>query len=92
MNTGSDTRSFLTLKCMIMESIKIMATVEGTLLEIEAKQTDPNHPDFKLLQNGREMGHIHKENGHWFADEDCLLRDDIHTIGRTIDEHLNKRF
>ena len=70
-----------------------MATVDGALFEIEAKQIDPNHPDFKLLQDGKEIGHIHKENGQWLADEEaCLLPDDIHTIGRTIDEHLNNRF
>lgn len=76
-----------------MEPIKVMATIDGSLYELEAKQTDPDLPDFKILQEGREIAELHKENGEWFANEEaCLMTDDVHKIGKAIEQHLEERF
>jgi len=76
---------------LIMEPLKVMATIDGALYEVEVKQTDPLHPNFELLQDGNQIGMLHKENDKWFADpESCLMRDDVTAIGKTIDKRILK--
>lgn len=74
-----------------MEPIKVMATIDGSLYEVEAKQADPDRPDFTILQDGKEIAELHKENGEWFANEEaCLMMDDVHAIGKAIEAHLEE--
>jgi hypothetical protein len=73
-----------------MQPLKVMATIDGSLYEVEVKQTDPLHPHYEVIQDGKEIGKLNKANDKWFADEgSCLLPDDINAIGKAIDQRLS---
>jgi|GEM_PF-1442634 len=74
-----------------MEKLKVMATIDGELYEVEVKQLDPLHPDFQVFQDGEQIAALHKANDKWFGDEGtCLMPDDIKNIGKTIDKRILK--
>ncbi len=70
-----------------------MATLNGALYEIEAKQTDPLHPRFEINNAGALIAVVRKENGKWLAeDEDCLKPDEVKSIGSAIDEKTKNQY
>lgn len=74
-----------------MEPIKVMATIDDALFEVEVKQPDPKLYNFEVLQNGKQIGVLHKENEQWYAEpETCLMQDDIKAIGKAVDENLKE--
>ena len=76
-----------------MNALKIMATIDGALYEVEAKQTDPLHPRFEIIHQGKQLTILRKENGKWLAETmDCLMPEEVASIGKTIDNDLNHRF
>lgn len=74
-----------------MLPIKIKATVDGALYEVEFRQIDPLHPDFEVIQDGKIIAKLHKENSRWSTnDEACLRPVEISAIGKAIDEKLQE--
>jgi len=74
-----------------MEALKVMATIDGELYEVEVKQLDPLHPNFQVFQEGELIAELHRANDKWFGDEGtCLMPEDIQTIGKTIDKRILK--
>lgn len=64
-----------------------MATIDGALYEVEVKPTEPHRFHYQVMQDGKEIGRLHKANEKWFADEEsCLMPDDIAAIGKAIDK------
>lgn len=76
-----------------MEPVKVMATIDGALYEVEAIQVEPERPLFELVHQGKQIARLHKENGRWLSEmEDCLMPDEVEKIGRTIDNRLEHQF
>ncbi|HEY1024589.1 MAG TPA: hypothetical protein VGE26_05445 [Sphingobacteriaceae bacterium] len=72
-----------------MEPIKVMATIDDAIYEVEVQQPDPKKYNFEVLQDGKPIGTLHKENEQWYANEEsCLMQDDIKEIGKAVDARL----
>ena len=74
-----------------MEPLKVMATIDGSLYEVEVNQTDPHHARFSVSQQGKQIGILHKENNKWLADDQtCLMPADVSAIGKAIDNNIKE--
>ncbi|WP_423147832.1 hypothetical protein [Rubrolithibacter danxiaensis] len=72
-----------------METLKVMATIDDALYEVEVKQIDPKQLEYEVCQDGKQIGVLYKANDNWYAkDETCLMPNDIETIGKAVDKQL----
>lgn len=75
-----------------MEPLKVMATIDDSLYEVEVKQPDPKLLNFQVFQDGKPIGVLHKENDQWYSDGDtCLIQDDVEAIGKAVDRNLKEK-
>lgn len=69
-----------------MQTLKFKVTIEGGSQTVEITQTDPLLPTYNVIQDGKQIALLHKQNSNWLTKENtCLTEHDIRAIEKEID-------